>query len=94
MKTCKNCVLPDSFPGIRFDENGVCSYCSRFKGTENQEKQKQRFKDKFISILKSTKGRASYDALMAYSGGKDSTYTLKLLKEDMVQDILLWLCQV
>ena len=82
MKICKKCVLPENFPGIRFNEDGVCSYCFRFKGTDNQKKQKEKFRLKFLTTLEETKGKGPYDALMAYSGGKDSTYTLKLLKED------------
>ena len=81
MKICKTCVLPETLPGIGFNENGVCSYCSRFKGIDNQEKQKKKFRQKFLTILEETKGKGTYDALVAYSGGKDSTYILRLLKE-------------
>ena len=82
MKICKTCVLPETFPGISFDDNGRCSYCQRYKGKDNQSLQKERFKQKFFTILEKTKNKGSYDALMAYSGGKDSTYTLRLLKEN------------
>ena len=88
MKICTTCVLPETFPGIRFDENGKCSYCKRYKGQENQDQLKERFKNKFLGVLEDTKGKRSYDALMAYSGGKDSTYTLKRLKEDFGLKIL------
>jgi tRNA(Ile)-lysidine synthase TilS/MesJ len=88
MKICKTCVLPESFPGIVFDENGICSYCYRFKGTDNQKKQKERFKQKFLEILEEQKGKGPYDALVAYSGGKDSTYTLRLLKENFGLKVL------
>ena len=27
MKFCKNCVLPNTKPGISFDSDGVCSAC-------------------------------------------------------------------
>ena len=26
-KRCKKCVLSESFPGIEFDDEGVCSFC-------------------------------------------------------------------
>ncbi|UCF57597.1 MAG: hypothetical protein JSW15_03780 [Deltaproteobacteria bacterium] len=81
MKICTTCVLPESFPGIAFDEEGRCSYCRRYRGRDNQEKLKERFKQKFLTILEETKNKGPHDALMAYSGGKDSTYTLRLLKE-------------
>ena len=35
MKYCKKCTMPDTRPGISFDENGVCSAC-------NNEKRKDR----------------------------------------------------
>jgi tRNA(Ile)-lysidine synthase TilS/MesJ len=74
--------LPETFPGISFDERGRCSYCRKYKGTENQDILRKRFRDKFHEILEKVKGRGTYDALVAYSGGKDSTYTLMMLKED------------
>ena len=27
MKFCKECIMPDTRPGIQFDENGVCVAC-------------------------------------------------------------------
>lgn len=82
MKICTTCVLPETFPGISFDENGRCSFCRSYRGHENQEQLKERYKQKFLGILEETKGKGPYDALMAYSGGKDSTYTLRLMTEE------------
>lgn len=40
------------------------------------------YRRKLDEVVASIKGKApSYDAIMAYSGGKDSSYTLKLLRE-------------
>ena len=33
-------------------------------------------------ILEASRGTGAYDAIVAFSGGKDSSYTLKLLVED------------
>jgi tRNA(Ile)-lysidine synthase TilS/MesJ len=74
-------VLPETFPGISFDSRGVCNFCQVFKGKEHLEKEKEKYLQKFEELLDKFKNAASYDALMAYSGGKDSTYTLSLLKE-------------
>ncbi|MBM4332169.1 MAG: hypothetical protein FJ117_13270 [Deltaproteobacteria bacterium] len=81
MKICTTCVLPETFPGITFDDQGRCSYCSKHDKTEKRDNQRDRFYAKFQEILQRLKGKDPYDALLAYSGGKDSTYTLKLLKE-------------
>lgn len=82
MKRCRVCVLPETFPGIRFNAEGVCNYCQNFKGKKNLEDKKQKFRQKFESLIAEHKGRSSYDALMCYSGGKDSTNVLALLKEE------------
>jgi len=84
MKTCLNCILPETFPGIGFNNNGVCNYCQRFEGRElklvqNKQKYEKKFLD-LLSKLENTTSQRSYDVLMAYSGGKDSTYTMYLLK--------------
>ena len=41
MIICKNCVLPESFPGIRFNEEGICNYCSRLRGIDKQKEKKE-----------------------------------------------------
>ena len=30
MKYCKKCVMPDTRPGITFNEEGVCSACQTY----------------------------------------------------------------
>ena len=88
MKICTNCVLPETFPGILFDEDVRCSYCLRYRGKSHQDRLKKRFGEKFSAVIKETRGKGPYDALVAYSGGKDSTYTLRLLKESFNLSIL------
>jgi tRNA(Ile)-lysidine synthase TilS/MesJ len=80
MKICNTCVLPDTFPTIDFDDLGVCNYCRSFRGEEHQEELKKRYREKLERLLATHRGRGDYDVLMAYSGGKDSTYTLDLFK--------------
>ena len=81
MKRCINCVLPETFPGIKFDEDGVCNFCRNFRGAKNLEERKLRYRQRFEKLIKEHKGRVAYDAIMSYSGGKDSTYVLSILKE-------------
>jgi len=80
MEICKNCILPANFPGITFDEEGVCNHCRSFKGSEVLEESRRKYEKSFIDLIEKNKGRSDYDVLMCYSGGKDSTYTMNLFK--------------
>jgi hypothetical protein len=81
---CRRCILPGTFPGISFDEEGICNFCAKFeKNEESMTGEKDRYGQKFIGLLDELNLPAKdrpYDILMAYSGGKDSTYTMSLLK--------------
>jgi len=79
MKRCTKCVMPETWPGISFDEGGICSICREnekeidFDWNKRQEILKE--------ILKKYKNHAKekgnkYDCLVGYSGGKDSAYIL------------------
>ena len=81
MKICTKCVLPETFPGIKFNSEGVCNFCLDFKGVKNLESEKKEYLAKFEALIKELRGKSDYDCTLSYSGGKDSTYTLQLLKE-------------
>ncbi len=83
LKICARCILPETFPAIRFDQEGVCSYCRQDeKAAGEADERKGRYRERLDSLVEEWKGKApTYDAILAYSGGKDSSYTLKLLRE-------------
>ncbi|HQH29218.1 MAG TPA: hypothetical protein PLP17_17625, partial [Oligoflexia bacterium] len=40
LQRCSRCILPETFPNIRYDDNGVCNYCRAYramcpKGVDN-----------------------------------------------------------
>ncbi|WP_456387820.1 hypothetical protein [Desulfolithobacter sp.] len=76
---CTNCILPASFPGISFDDKGVCNHCRRYRGRAVTEAQMAKYEQKFVQLLEQEKRASTYDIIVAYSGGKDSTYTLDVL---------------
>lgn len=87
MIRCTKCILPENFPSIKFDADGVCNYCKSYKGQERQDDLKSQHRLKFESLLKNHT-TPSYDVLIAYSGGKDSTYTLDIFKNRYKLNIL------
>lgn len=88
MKRCSRCVLPETFPGINIDDEGVCNFCRSFKGIEKLEISKEKYRKKFEKLIEGKQTAGGYDCLMAYSGGKDSTYTLVVLREQYDLSIL------
>jgi hypothetical protein len=80
MKTCSRCILPETFPGVSFDADGVCNHCRGFRGVPALLAHKREYEEKFLSLIEVHRGSSSYDCIMAYSGGKDSTYTLMVLR--------------
>jgi tRNA(Ile)-lysidine synthase TilS/MesJ len=81
MKRCTKCVLPETFPGISYDDEGVCNFCRSFRGQEHLDSSIEKYRKRFEKLLDEHRREGGYDCLMAYSGGKDSTYTLVVLKE-------------
>ena len=79
VKRCVQCILPETFPGISFNEQGVCIHCQRYRGRAATEKQMEKYEQKFVQLLQEKRKSSTYDILVAYSGGKDSTYTLDVL---------------
>jgi hypothetical protein len=83
LKICTNCILPETFPGLKFDDQGICNHCHREKAAlQKSSAKKAEYRQRLDDLIASIKGHPpNYDVIIAYSGGKDSSYTLKLLKE-------------
>ena len=80
MKICKKCILDENFPGISFDEQDICCFCRSSQPSVDRARLQNEYAEKFEMLLQKKKGQGPYDVLMAYSGGKDSTYTLDLFR--------------
>lgn len=82
---CQRCILPGTFPGIKFDDNGVCNHCRKQAlSTKKSDPgiKKSEYRRRLDALIEDVKGKPPvYDIIVANSGGKDSSYTLKLLKE-------------
>jgi len=78
MKECTRCVLPETYPGIKFDEQGVCNFCNEYEG--HRKASDHDFfpdEDSLKEALKKYKAlNRKYDLLVPLSGGVDSCFTL------------------
>lgn len=89
MKVCKNCTLNDNIFSVRITDEGLCNYCLQSNKSNNNtsieeyaEKEKQLMEafNKYKDLL--------YQVVLAYSGGKDSTFTLYKLREKFNVSVL------
>ncbi|WKZ71080.1 MAG: hypothetical protein QY331_07420 [Melioribacteraceae bacterium] len=76
LKRCTRCVLPETFPFIEFNQDGVCNYCSNYV-QRNQPKSIEELKE-LVKPYRSKGGE--HDCLVPFSGGRDSTYVLHFVK--------------
>ncbi len=75
---CSKCVLPETMPFIKFDENGVCNYCKSYK-IRNQPKPKQELFD-LVNPYRRNEGP---ECIVPFSGGRDSCYGLHLIVKEL-----------
>ncbi|MEJ7811005.1 MAG: hypothetical protein WKG32_11400 [Gemmatimonadaceae bacterium] len=78
MRRCTRCILPHTYPLIRFDEQGVCNYCRSHKkitvrGREALER----------AVAPYRRSDGSPDCIVAFSGGRDSSYGLHYIKTEL-----------
>lgn len=66
--------MPDTYPDISFNEEGVCNHCLTYKKTEPIGE------ESFLEKIRSKHG-AHYDCVLGISGGKDSCYVAYLTKK-------------
>ena len=66
--------MPDTYPGVTFDAEGVCNHCLSFKKPDLFGE------DLFLEKIHSRRG-AQYDCVLGISGGKDSSYVAYLAKK-------------
>ncbi len=81
LRRCTRCLLPETQETITFDDQGVCSVCRQSEVKQNID-WGQRKKDLDAIIAKYRKNSPDYDAIVPYSGGKDSTFTAYYLYKE------------
>ena len=75
MKYCKSCVMPDTRPGIKFNEDGICYPCLHH--AKQKEVDWVQREEEFVKLCMKHKELCKdkpYDCIVPASGGKDSHY--------------------
>jgi glucosamine--fructose-6-phosphate aminotransferase (isomerizing) len=75
LRRCTKCILPSTYPYVDFDQDGVCYYCRSWKPIT--VKGEQALFD-MVEPFRSKDG--SPDVILAFSGGRDSSYGLHYVK--------------
>ena len=83
LQRCTKCLLPETFPFIVFDEDGVCNYCHHYKT------RKQFGMDALQEALEPYKNPdGSVKCVVSFSGGRDSSYGLHIVKKVLGLDAI------
>ena len=75
LKKCSKCILPETYPFIKFNKNNICNYCENY---EKQVFQGENQLNGYLEKFRSKNGEP--DCIVGLSGGRDSSYGLHLLK--------------
>ena len=78
LRRCKKCVLPETMPFIKFDENGVCNYCNNYKLLN-----KAKPKEELFNLVEPYRRKNGPDCIVPFSGGRDSSYALHLIVNEL-----------
>lgn len=78
LKRCTRCVLPETMPGIEFDNTGVCSYCRDHKTYEPKGL------DALYEALKPYRRvDGGPEVIMGLSGGRDSSFGVHYVAKEL-----------
>ncbi len=84
---CNKCGLPSNYPNAKFDQNGICHLCVSYENYRQQTRGyfKSMLDLKKLLAPKTSTSNTSYDCIVLFSGGKDSTYALAQIAEMGIQ---------
>ncbi|MCM8790630.1 MAG: N-acetyl sugar amidotransferase [Candidatus Omnitrophica bacterium] len=83
-KVCSRCIIDTTVPGVTFDEKGECNFCKLHDRLERAYPLTPEGSRKLARIIEKIKKSGigkKFDCIAGLSGGRDSTYTLYLLKK-------------
>jgi N-acetyl sugar amidotransferase len=71
---CTRCVMPDTKPDLRLDEEGVCNACRSYEHRKKVDWKARGAELEQILDRYRSKDGSNWDCIVPVSGGKDSTY--------------------
>ncbi|MEJ7598259.1 MAG: hypothetical protein WKG01_10145 [Kofleriaceae bacterium] len=75
LKRCSRCILPETYPFVAFDTEGVCAYCRTWKPIQPKGA------EALLQAVEPYRSKdGSPDVIVAFSGGRDSSYGLHYVK--------------
>lgn len=79
LRRCSRCLLPQTFPFIQFDSSGICNYCNNYKPQDKI----QPIENLKALVEPYRRKDGKPDCIVPFSGGRDSTYSLHLIKKEL-----------
>lgn len=90
MRYCKKCVMPDTRPGIFFNDEGVCQGClAEEKKIHTNWDARWKELEALCDRHRGRNNGSGFDCVIAVSGGKDSHFQTHILKEKLGMNPLL-----
>ncbi len=79
LKRCVKCILPETFPDIYFDANGVCNFCLNYQPKILKSKQE------LIELISQYQSHSKKDpdCVLPFSGGRDSSYAMHYVIKEL-----------
>jgi len=91
-RQCVRCVTNDYvLPGLEFDEKGLCAFCQCYELAERSGQgaiMQDGVTDEDLIRISSENTGSRFDAMVLYTGGKDSTYLLWYLAKKLKLRVL------
>ncbi|MFN0075088.1 MAG: N-acetyl sugar amidotransferase [Prosthecobacter sp.] len=74
LKYCTHCVMPDTKPDLKLDEQGVCNACRSYENRKETDWDKRKRElEQLLERYRRPDG-SNWDCIVPVSGGKDSTF--------------------
>lgn len=87
IKRCSKCLMVETNETMTFDDQGVCNICQSY--TQRDQWSLEERENEFLDIIEPYRGKHAYDAIVPFSGGKDSAWVAYVLAKKYKMKILL-----